>query len=222
MTKTKELARPGPVGGKRDENRKLRRAELEKGALALFLVQGVEGTTIDDIVDRTGAAKGSFYRYYKDKRDLVDALIEPVRAGLLEAFTNAEATIARAETQPALLEAYLGLALGTSGVLFEHRQLALLYLQESRAPGVGARKPLSDMSNTISEAALRLTLTARKRGLLRPIDPRVTSLAVLGATERLLFETFRDEGFSEPLKVAEALITMVMDGLRASSGDGEL
>ena len=49
---------------------------------------------------------------------------------------------------------------------------------------------------------------------LSDLDARVTSLAVLGASERLLFETFRDDSFQEPLKVAEALISMVLDGLR--------
>jgi AcrR family transcriptional regulator len=214
MPKVEQLARPGPVGGKRDENRKQRRAEFEASALGLFLAQGIEGTTIDHIVAKTGAAKGSFYRYYEDKADLVAAILEPVRVSLFATFTNAEKAIEAAADERSLLDTYLMLSFAISGVLYENRHVALLYLQESRAPGVGARAPLRALSDGISEAALRLTMVARSRGLLRDLDPRVTSLAVLGATERLLFETFKDSGFQEPLKVAEALISMVMDGLR--------
>ncbi len=217
MAKAKRLERPGQVGGKRDENRKQRRAELEGAALEMFLAQGIEGTTIDDIVERSGAAKGSFYRYYEDKRDIVSALLAPVRTALETTFATAENEISAAQDPQSLVDAYLKLALSVSGALFEHRDVALLYLQEARAQGIGARKPMRELSDAIADAALRLTLAARHRGLLRDLDPRVTSLAVLGATERLLFETFRDPGFATPLEVAEALVSMVLDGLRPSS-----
>jgi AcrR family transcriptional regulator len=208
------LSRPGPVGGKRDENRKQRRAEFEQAALELFLRQGIEGTTIDDIVERTGAAKGSFYRYYDDKRDIVDALLQPVRDALYEVFGKIEAAVTAARTQAELMESYQLLALSVSGVIFSNQSLVLLYLQESRAPGVGARKPVGDLADAMKKAALNLTNVAREHKMLRPLNPRVTSLAVLGASEQLLFELFRDGTLGEPLEMAEALISMVLDGLR--------
>jgi AcrR family transcriptional regulator len=211
------LARPGPVGGKRDENRKQRRAEFEQAALELFLRQGVEGTTIDDIVERTGAAKGSFYRYYDDKRDIVAALLEPMRAQLFEVFDRIEGAIDAARTPAELMETYQLLALSISGVIFSNQRLTLLYLQESRAPGMGARQPVVDLADAMKKAALRLTNSAHKHALLRKLDPRMTSLGVLGAAEQLLFELFRDDSLGEPLKIAEVLISMVLDGLRPAS-----
>lgn len=208
------LERPGPVGGKRDENRKQRRAEFESAALYLFLKQGIEGTTIDDIVDRTGAAKGSFYRYYEDKRDIVDALLEPVRSALLAAFDRAAQNVAKAKDPGELMEAYQAMALETAGTVLEHQRLVLLYLQESRAPGVGAREPVRALYELVAKAALDLTHAAHQHKLLRPLDPAVTSVAVLGAVEQLLFEFFRAPEQGEPLKAAEALISMVMDGLK--------
>lgn len=208
------LARPGPVGGKRDENRKQRRAEFETAALELFLRQGIEGTTIDDIVERTGAAKGSFYRYYEDKRDIVLALLQPVKESLDEVFGNVAGAVEAARSPPELMETYQMLALSISGVIFSNQRLVLLYLQESRSPGVGAREPVVALADSMKKAALRLTLVAHEHKLLRDLDPRVTSLAVLGASEQLLFELFRDGTLGEPLKMAEALISMVLDGLR--------
>jgi AcrR family transcriptional regulator len=211
---TAALARPGPVGGKRDENRKQRRAEFEQAALELFLRQGIEGTTIDDIVERTGAAKGSFYRYYEDKKDMVNALLEPMRQALFGVFDRIESAIDAARTPAELMETYQLLALSISGVIFSNPKLTLLYLQESRAPGVGARQPVVDLAENMKKAALRLTLSAHNHQLLRAVNPRVTSLAVLGASEQLLFELFKDASLGEPLQIAEALISTVLDGLR--------
>src|SRR5262245_48909942 len=57
--------RPGPVGGKRDENRRRRTEEIAAAAQRLFLARGVLGVTIDDIVREAAVAKGSFYRYFR-------------------------------------------------------------------------------------------------------------------------------------------------------------
>ncbi len=69
----------GPVAGKRAENRRMRTEALQRAALALFLQYGVEAVTIDQIVDGARTAKGSFYRYFRDKTDLVASLVEPVQ-----------------------------------------------------------------------------------------------------------------------------------------------
>src|SRR5687767_14548749 len=70
--------RPGPAGGKRDENRRRQTAALAAAGLRLFLRHGVEAVTVEQIVDEAGVAKGSFYRYFGDKADLVEALFAPV------------------------------------------------------------------------------------------------------------------------------------------------
>jgi hypothetical protein len=137
-----------------------------------------------------------------------------VRDALYEVFGKIEAAVTAARTQAELMESYQLLALSVSGVIFSNQSLVLLYLQESRAPGVGARKPVGDLADAMKKAALNLTNVAREHKMLRPLNPRVTSLAVLGASEQLLFELFRDGTLGEPLEMAEALISMVLDGLR--------
>jgi len=62
--------RPGPVGGKRDQNRRERTAGLVSAGLQQFLERGIETVTIDEITREAGVAKGSFYRYFDDKKQL--------------------------------------------------------------------------------------------------------------------------------------------------------
>lgn len=55
--------------------RGIRRArELQEVATELFIEKGIEETTIDEIVERAGVAKGTFYHYYPSKAALVNAI----------------------------------------------------------------------------------------------------------------------------------------------------
>lgn len=60
--------------GKAAENKLLKEKKMYEAAYDLFLQKGVERTTIDDIVERAGVAKGTFYLYFNDKQDLMDKL----------------------------------------------------------------------------------------------------------------------------------------------------
>ncbi len=53
-----------------------RLAEFLNIAQQLFMKKGYEQTSINDIIDRMGVAKGTFYHYFKSKEELLDKLVE--------------------------------------------------------------------------------------------------------------------------------------------------
>jgi AcrR family transcriptional regulator len=61
--------------GKIDSNKLQKRQSLLDTAFLLFTTKGFSKTSISDIVERAGVAKGTFYLYFKDKYDLRDRLI---------------------------------------------------------------------------------------------------------------------------------------------------
>lgn len=61
--------------GKIDMKKKVKENALFQNAFELFANKGFAKTTISDIVERAGLAKGTFYLYFKDKYDLRDKLI---------------------------------------------------------------------------------------------------------------------------------------------------
>ena len=75
------------------QNKKqLKEEELFLAAYDLFLKNGIEKTSIDDITKNARVAKGTFYLYFSDKYDILNKLIlqksnEIIREGL--AKTNA-------------------------------------------------------------------------------------------------------------------------------------
>ena len=68
---SEEVMRMGKVEIKKKEKKNA----LFQNAFDLFIDKGFAKTTISDIVERAGLAKGTFYLYFKDKYDLRDKLV---------------------------------------------------------------------------------------------------------------------------------------------------
>lgn len=63
------------IMGKSDLNKQKKREALLNTAFELFTTQGINKTTINNIVEAAGVAKGTFYLYFKDKYDIRNKLI---------------------------------------------------------------------------------------------------------------------------------------------------
>ena len=61
--------------GKIDNNKQMKRESLLDSAFSLFINNGFSKTSISDIVNNAGVAKGTFYLYFKDKYDIRNHLI---------------------------------------------------------------------------------------------------------------------------------------------------
>jgi AcrR family transcriptional regulator len=206
--------RPGREGGVRDLNRKERIKSIADAALLLFLERGLDNVTIDDITQATGVAKGTFYNYFDDKDALVEALIAPVRAELLAGLNACGKALLAARGVEAMFEAYRSLGATLAGAILTHAGVVRLYLQESRGPAVGSRARLVAFSKLLAKHAVDLTEKAHTHGLLRPVRPIVSALAVVGAVERLLYAVLAEEDVGNPLELPDVLTGIVLDGLR--------
>lgn len=57
-----------------------KRSRIESAAVSEFALKPYEAASISDIVRKAGIAKGSFYQYFEDKKDLYRYLIELANA----------------------------------------------------------------------------------------------------------------------------------------------
>lgn len=60
---------------KLENNKKQKKEALLNTAFDLFITKGIQKTSISDIVEKAGVAKGTFYLYFSDKYDLRNKLI---------------------------------------------------------------------------------------------------------------------------------------------------
>src|SRR6059058_5674941 len=65
------------------------RQRLVFAAVDLFTEQGYDATTVAQIVERAGVTKSTFFRYFRDKRDLLVAGQETLSQLLVEGIAEA-------------------------------------------------------------------------------------------------------------------------------------
>ncbi len=62
-----------------------RKNEILDAAETLFSQKGFDGTSISDIIEKVGVARGTVYYHFKSKEDIMDSLIDRLNMRLLSA-----------------------------------------------------------------------------------------------------------------------------------------
>ena len=65
-----------------------KRMRIQEAAAILFREQGVETTSVNDIVKKANVAKGTFYVYYKDKQELISQILTKQHGMLINDILN--------------------------------------------------------------------------------------------------------------------------------------
>lgn len=88
-TPSAERRAPGRVQRRRDR----RKAEIVRTATEILASAGYQGTSLEDVAERTDIAKATLYHYFASKDDLVLAALESLAVDVLTRLTaRAEAT----------------------------------------------------------------------------------------------------------------------------------
>jgi len=74
----------------RDETKQRTREALVSAATRLFAERGFDAPSLDDICDRAGFTRGAFYVHFRDRDDLVTAVVQRVGRAFLDALLGTE------------------------------------------------------------------------------------------------------------------------------------
>lgn len=104
-------AGPKARPGRTEQGRRQVRSALALAALELFAARGFEATTVDEIAERAGVGRRTFFRYFRSKEDVVFPDHEERLAEVVRLLENAEASEPALEvvgrTAEIVLEGYL-------------------------------------------------------------------------------------------------------------------
>lgn len=67
-----------------------RKAEITEAAMNLFITQGYEATTVNDVIAAVGISKGAFYHHFTAKEDLLEAI---ARQHVLQTAADAQSVL---------------------------------------------------------------------------------------------------------------------------------
>jgi AcrR family transcriptional regulator len=180
------------------------RLRILEAARVVFAERGLSGSH-DDIARAAGVGVGTVYRRFPDKEQLIDALFE--------ARIEEIAEVARAAVQESdPWEAMVGFMMRTQELQSEDRGLKEIVLGGAR----GAARATAARS-LIAPLVARVLQRAKDAGVVRA-DVELSDLPLIQLAIGTVAEASRDVAPNAWRRT----MTLVLDGLRATSAAGEL
>ena len=167
-----------------EERKRQTRRKLLDSAAAVFQRKGYHKTLISDVVAQAGVGQGTFYRYFTDKREVFEALMDEFIENLLDEFTDMSANL------PTNVGEYRGASVHALDKVAEtvdrNRELALLFVRE--APTIDERftEKISAFYDEFAKLAEYYLHHAIKQGFARPCRPEIVSQALVGIGLRVV------------------------------------
>ncbi len=159
-----------------------RREQVLRAAKALFSKKGFHKVSIADIIQRAGIARGTFYIYFKSKRDIFYCLLE----SLLQELDQRIKTIEVGKGKPPPLE-QLGTNL-TKVVTFALEEPQLIHILFHHATGLDNDLDgvLDDFYERVTDRIEWAVTLGIEMGLVRPCNTRLVAIAVRGGIQEVM------------------------------------
>ncbi|MBP2472277.1 AcrR family transcriptional regulator [Crossiella equi] len=203
-----------PLNRAERKKQELRR-EIIDAAFDCFAEQGYHATGIADIATRLGIGHGTFYRYFQNKRDIVDHVIDDlinrIKAALVdENAPDAVSTLAAYREQSARIG----------------EALARICLEDPRVPrfllfeAAGIDKAMADRVLDFVELASALTAAYLRHGvdqgyLRADLDVDNSGRAITGMIFASALSTIRNPSPAHQRELSEAVRRVMYDGIAA-------
>ena len=164
--------------------RETRRNEILTSARKLFAARGYHETSISDLIEAAGIARGTFYLYFDSKRAIFDELLEDFLALLTTEVRPVDVSPGAAPPREQLQQ----IVRHTLQTIVANRDLAGLVLRRAAGLDKDFDRKLSDFSSRIREIVGHALTTGQDLGIVRPCNTAVVSTCLVGAVKELVYE----------------------------------
>lgn len=192
--------------------REHRRAQILDAALQVFAKQGYHQTSVSDLVEAAGVARGTFYLYFDGKNAIFHELVDNL-------LTTLRATISGVDTTPGAAPIPEQLAVTLQNVLSalsDNRALCRILFREA----VGLDDDVDAKLQVFYEGLRRYVQMAldngQKLGFVRTMDTEVAASCALGAVKEVVSRYLvRNEDEVDLQTVARGVLDYSLRGVGA-------
>jgi AcrR family transcriptional regulator len=184
-----------------------RRAEILAAARAVFAAKPFDAASISEIAARAECVEGTIYTYFRNKRDLFDAVLaqfyDELIADIEPRFESIQGTRDRLSF---LIARHLQIAMHEPGV-------AQMIIRESRGHSVYFGSKLHALNRRYSRFLLQTLTEGIDRGELRAdLQPAMARDLVFGGLEHWVWNELGRHRGIEPAKAAGEIVALLCDG----------
>jgi AcrR family transcriptional regulator len=190
--------------------REQRELQILEAALQVFAARGYHGTSVSDLVDAAGVARGTFYLYFDSKQAVFLALLERLLVAMRGAVLGVDTRAGAApltDQVVAILRAFLTTAAGS-------RALTTIVFREAVVLDQAVQERVRE-----HEGAFLAWISGSLRngvalGLLRPHDPDLAAVLIYGAVRHVLERCLDDHTTAADIdRLARGMVDHHLHGL---------
>jgi AcrR family transcriptional regulator len=193
-----------------------RRTQIIEAAYEVFAIKGYSATGIADIAERLGIGHGTFYRYFKNKRDILDQVVDYVVERIMRALEVE--TAEPATTLDEFRDQLRRIGESLFALLDSEPGLGQVVLLEATSIDEEMTQRVLGLIDTFGALAGAFLQNGVKRGFLRKdLDTDSVGRAVTSLTLPGLFAAVRgDAGEAERKRYIDAMVSLVCEGIAAA------
>jgi len=191
-----------------------RKDQLLECALRLFAERGYHSTSVADIIRRAGVARGTFYIYFRDKRDIFQQLLNTNFAYIFRTLPNLKLT---GNMNGRQLENALRNSLR---LLLSHKNsvdFIVLVMQEAMAVDKGFADQVNHFYKTMTDIFCGYVGRAQALGKARKADPYLVARFIVGMFKEAIYQWAAGE-IKDLDRLSTTLVKFVMFGIRGGPG----
>jgi AcrR family transcriptional regulator len=195
--------------------REERREQVLRSAMEVFAHKGYHATSVGDIIKRAHIARGTFYLYFENKRQIFEAILEMALQGLVSRLHRIELS---PQSPPPLeqLRANVGRVIA---FLLSERELTQILLRHAEGLDADFDRRLSAFYDTIMNLIEGVLRAGHLMALVRPCDRRIVAACILGSIKEVMARVTSEAGQAPDLDLV--VNEVVNFGLRGIFYDRE-
>lgn len=175
-------------------------------AVRVFTERGYDGTSMEHLAQAAGITKSSFYHHVNGKEELLSRSLDRALDGLFGVLAEPEAQ------QGAAIDRLEHVVRGSVRVLVDELpHVTLLLRVHGNTP---VQETALERRREFDRVVTSLVIDAQADGDLRAMDGALASKLVFGMVNSLV-EWYRPGRGTDPAALADAVVGLVLDGLRA-------
>lgn len=188
----------------------IRRELILEHAAALFGQKGYHSTSISNIIQSAGIARGTFYLYFENKRaifvELLDYLVVQIKKRIK--------TVDTSPGSPSAREQILDNITRVIELLTDNKALLSIMLEGAVGLDKSIDEKLSSFYDQIAQTIELSLKLGQQMGIIRQCNTRIAALSVVGALKEVLHDVLRSEdGGPDIRKLAGEILDVFSKGV---------
>jgi AcrR family transcriptional regulator len=160
-----------------------RRAQLLAVALDLFAARGYHATSISHIIEKASVARGTFYQYFRSKKEIFDSLLDQ----MFEQVTSAVAPIEIGPPEQIAIAIRANIE-SLCRRLQENLPMGRILLEQAVGVNETGREQLRDFYKRVLDRIERAISIGQKLGVVRRGDAGLIAVFLLAMVKESLYQ----------------------------------